>query len=115
MHLVNSDSGNPPEPPDDAAKNRATALFAVGLLVYWLGGFGSCAGLGKVPLMVVYPIVVAIGLALQITGIVLLTRWANRGANRRYGCLMTCMYVALLLALLFSMLSLPLVFGGMHM
>jgi len=106
---VNSDEA---PPPGDSRKNLAIVLFVVGLLIYWLGGYGSCMGLAHATLKIVYPLVVVSGLGLQIAGMVTLGLWAKGGAGRRYGCLMALMGAAVVFAALFSLLSLAVVFQG---
>jgi hypothetical protein len=99
-------------PPEDQGKNRATALFGIGVMVFWFCGFGSCIGLSSAVLKMVYPFIIGLGLALQIAGMVVLGSWAGAKSGRKIGCLMTIMGLALVAAFPFALFSLAIVYGG---
>lgn len=107
-------SDQKPPSSSERLKHQAVAFFVVGLVVFWLGGLGTCAGLSNSVGRVIYPIVVIGGLALQIIAMVFLGMWAKDGSGRRIGCLMTLMCGSVVVTILFSLLSMEVMFIGFH-
>lgn len=95
----------PPQPPSKRPRNLATGVFVLGFLLFWTGGLGSCAGLSGALLMLTSPVILVVGLGLQLAGIVFLViGWVKKRVGD-IGCLLSALVAAFILAVLFLLLS----------
>lgn len=103
--------GRPPEGPE-RRRGWAAGSFVAGFLLFWFGGAASCAGLSPIPLRIIYPFIVAIGLGLHIAALVFIGR---QTPGQRSGCLLATVILALLAAIAWTLLSLSVIYSnGMH-
>jgi hypothetical protein len=90
-------------------KNSGHLFFAVGFIIFWLGGLGSCTGLGQDALKIEYPFVVSLGLFFQCLGMIKFLK-----LKARSGCLAFFIVVSVLASFLWAIFSLFVVFNGFH-